>query len=99
MQKKRNITMVVRRSLMTKPYLVVEWKDTETSAVGWLVVHNFVNGYTGGGVRMHPSVTKNEVKRLAKAMAYKYVASESKTTGGCKGGIAYDFKANDAKEV
>ncbi|MBM7714624.1 Glu/Leu/Phe/Val dehydrogenase dimerization domain-containing protein [Siminovitchia sp. FSL H7-0308] len=84
---------------MLKPYLVVEWNDTETDAKGWLVVHNFVKGYTGGGTRMHPSVTKEEVERLAEAMAYKYVASESKTTGGCKAGISYDYKAPDAYDV
>ncbi|AXF55639.1 Glu/Leu/Phe/Val family dehydrogenase [Salicibibacter kimchii] len=84
---------------MLKPYLVVEWNDTETDAEGWLVIHNFVNGYTGGGTRMHPSVTKEEVVRLAEAMAYKYVASESETTGGCKAGIAYDYKASDASAV
>ena len=82
-----------------KPYLIVEWNDTETDAKGWMVVHNFVKGYTGGGTRMHPSVTKEEVERLAEAMAYKYVASESETTGGCKGGIAYDYKAPDAYDV
>ncbi|WP_163971835.1 Glu/Leu/Phe/Val family dehydrogenase [Oceanobacillus halotolerans] len=84
---------------MTKPYLVVEWNDTETDAQGWLVVHNFVNGYTGGGTRMHPTVTKEEVMRLAEAMAYKYMASDSGTTGGCKAGIAYDYKAPDAYDV
>ncbi|MDQ7863529.1 hypothetical protein RCO48_28375 [Peribacillus frigoritolerans] len=36
---------------MLKPYLVVEWNDTETDAKGWLVVHNFVKGYTGGSTR------------------------------------------------
>lgn len=85
--------------MSTKPYLVVEWNDTKTDAKGWLVVHNLVKGYTGGGTRMHPSVTKEEVERLAEAMAYKYVASESETTGGCKGGIAYDYKAPDAFDV
>ncbi|OCA81289.1 Glu/Leu/Phe/Val family dehydrogenase [Pseudobacillus wudalianchiensis] len=84
---------------MSKPYLVVEWNDTETDAQGWLVVHNFVKGYTGGGTRMHPSVTKEEVERLAEAMAYKYVACECGTTGGCKAGIAYDYKAPDAYAV
>lgn len=84
---------------MTRPYLVVEWNDTETDAQGWLVVHNFINGYTGGGTRMHPSVTKEEVMRLAEAMAYKYEASDSRTTGGCKAGISYDYKAPDAYDV
>ncbi|MEH7610075.1 Glu/Leu/Phe/Val family dehydrogenase [Gottfriedia acidiceleris] len=84
---------------MKKPYLVVEWNDSETDAQGWLVVHNFVKGYAGGGTRMHPTVTREEVERLAEAMAYKYMASESVTTGGCKAGIAYDYKAPDAYDV
>ncbi|OIO01836.1 MAG: amino acid dehydrogenase [Desulfovibrionaceae bacterium CG1_02_65_16] len=82
-----------------KPYLLVEWNDTETDAKGWLCVYNFVNNYCGGGTRMHPTVTAEEVVRLATAMGYKYRACESKTTGGCKGGIAYDYKAPDAKDV
>ncbi|WP_088066600.1 Glu/Leu/Phe/Val family dehydrogenase [Gottfriedia luciferensis] len=84
---------------MKKPYLVVEWNDSETDAKGWLVVHNFVKGYAGGGIRMHPTVTREEVERLAEAMAYKYNASESVTTGGCKAGISYDYKASDAYDV
>lgn len=81
------------------PYVVVEWNDTESDAKGWLCVYNFVNHYCGGGIRMHPTVTKEEVIRLATTMGYKYKAAESKTTGGCKGGIAYDYKAPDAKDV
>lgn len=84
---------------MKRPYLIIEWNDTESEASGWLVVHNFVKGYAGGGIRMHPTVTREEVERLAKAMSYKYTASESITTGGCKGGISYDYKAYDAKAV
>ncbi len=82
-----------------KPYILVEWNDTETDAKGWLCAYNFVNNYCGGGTRMHPTVTAEEVVRLATAMGYKYNACESETTGGCKGGIAYDYKAQDAKDV
>lgn len=82
-----------------KPYIVVEWSDTDSSARGWLCAYNFVNHYCGGGTRMHPTVTKEEVVRLATTMGYKYKACESQTTGGCKGGIAYDYKAPDAKDV
>lgn len=89
-----------RREIMNKkPYVVVEWNDTESSAKGWLCAYNFVNNYCGGGTRMHPTVTKEEVVRLATTMGYKYKACESETTGGCKGGIAYDYKAPDAKDV
>lgn len=82
-----------------KEYLTVEWNDTESSAKGWLVIYNYVKGYTGGGIRMHPDVNKEEVLRLAEAMAYKYKACESQFCGGCKGGIVYDSKAPDAKAV
>jgi glutamate dehydrogenase (NAD(P)+) len=83
-----------------KPYLTVEWNDTKSNAQGWLVVSNFVKGNTGGGTRMHPTVTKNEVHRLAEAMSYKYEASTKSTTlGGCKAGIRYDYKAPDAPKV
>lgn len=82
-----------------KPYVVVEWNDTESDAKGWLCAYNFVNHYCGGGTRMHPTVTQEEVVRLATTMGYKYKACESETTGGCKGGIAYDYKAPDAKDV
>ncbi|NMA93597.1 MAG: Glu/Leu/Phe/Val dehydrogenase [Clostridiales bacterium] len=85
--------------MLNKPYIVVEWNDTESTAIGWLCIYNFVNHYCGGGTRMHPSVTKEEVIRLATIMGYKYNACESKTTGGCKAGIAYDYKAPDAKDV
>ncbi len=82
-----------------KPYILVEWNDTETDATGWLCAYNFVNNYCGGGTRMHPTVTAEEVVRLATAMGYKYRACESQTTGGCKGGIAYNYKSKDAKDV
>ena len=82
-----------------KPYATVEWNDHETGATGWLCAYNFVNHYCGGGTRMHPTVTKEEVERLATTMGYKYKAAESTTTGGCKGGITYDYKKPDAKDV
>lgn len=82
-----------------KPYVVVEWNDTETEARGWMCAYNFVGHYCGGGTRMHPTVTREEVIRLATTMGYKYKACESLTTGGCKAGIAYDYKAPDALDV
>lgn len=85
--------------MLKRPYAIVEWNDTETDATGWLCAYNFVGHYCGGGTRMHPTVTKEEVIRLATTMGYKYKACESTTTGGCKGGIAYDYKAPDAKDV
>ena len=54
-----------------KPYLVIEWNDTETEAKGWLCIHNLIKGYCSGGLRMHPNVSKQEVMKLAEGMAYK----------------------------
>ncbi len=82
-----------------QPYVLYEWHDPESTAVGWIAVYNFVNHFCSGGTRMHPSVTPEEVYRLGRAMAYKYKACESTTTGGCKAGIAYDHKAPDARDV
>ena len=67
--------------MANKPYVVVEWNDTETDAKGWMCAYNFVGHYCGGGTRMHPTVTKEEVIRLATTMGYKYKACESQTTG------------------
>ena len=63
--------------MANKPYVVVEWNDTETDAKGWMCAYNFVGHYCGGGTRMHPTVTKEEVIRLATTMGYKYKACES----------------------
>lgn len=82
-----------------KPYVVVEWNDVETDAHGWLCVYNLVRNYAGGGIRMHPTVTKEEVIRLAKMMAYKYNAANADDAGGCKAGIVYDSKAPGAYDV
>lgn len=54
--------------MANKPYVVVEWNDTETDAKGWMCAYNFVGHYCGGGTRMHPTVTKEEVIRLATTM-------------------------------
>lgn len=82
-----------------KPYLVIEWNDIESEAHGWLCIFNPIKGLAGGGTRMHPSVTKEEVMHLAEIMAYKYKASGIPDCGGCKAGIVYDSKAPDAHEV
>lgn len=82
-----------------KPYVTIEWNDTETNAVGWLCVFNLIKGFAGGGTRMHPSVTKEEVIRLAEIMAYKRNSAGCVYKGGMKAGIVYDYKAPDAYDV
>lgn len=82
-----------------KPYLIIEWNDTETDAVGWTCLYNTVRGYADGGIRMHTNVSKEEVVRLATTMAWKHEACKPGSSGGCKAGIRYDYKATDAEEV
>lgn len=80
------------------PYLIIEWSDRFTNAKGWLVIDTIVDGYAGGGIRMVPTVTKEEVIRLAQVMTHKGVAAQSET-GGAKAGIKYDCHKDDAYEV
>lgn len=82
-----------------EPYVTLEWHDPKSTAKGWLCVYNLVKGYGGGGIRMHPTVTKEEVIRLARGMAYKRRACDNNHQGGCKAGIVYDYKAPDAYDV
>lgn len=82
-----------------KPYLLVEWNDSKTDAMGWMCVFNTVKGYADGGIRMHKNVSKEEVVRLATTMAWKHEACKHLSSGGCKAGIKYDYKAPDAEEV
>lgn len=86
-------------SMLNKPYLVVEWNDTETDAVGWLCCFNFVSNYCSGGLRVHETVTREEVIKLATGMGYKYAACYSKVGGGAKAGIRYDNTKPDKLEV
>lgn len=80
------------------PYLVIEWSDRESEAVGWFAIYNFADEQSSGGLRMTESVSKEEVIRLAKVMSYKYVAGEH-MCGGAKAGIKYDYHKPDALNV
>lgn len=82
-----------------KPYLIIEWNDTESDAIGWVCLYNTVKGYADGGIRMHSNVSREEVVRLATTMAWKHEACKPRSSGGCKAGIRYDYKASDAEEV
>lgn len=75
--------------LETAPYQVVEWNDVDTGARGWLVINSMRGGAAGGGTRMHPAVTREEVTYLAKAMQLKFAFS-GPPIGGGKSGIAFD---------
>ncbi len=70
------------------PEKIIEWRDTETEAVGWLVFNSLRGGAAGGGTRMKPGCTLEEVINLAKVMEIKFAIS-GPLIGGAKSGINY----------
>ncbi|QDQ98755.1 Glu/Leu/Phe/Val family dehydrogenase [Tomitella fengzijianii] len=77
--------------LQTKPHLTVTWHDDQSPAVGYLVVHDLVDGIATGGCRMRVGCTLREVEDLAYAMSTKSAAFQL-PVGGAKGGIDFDPK-------
>ena len=66
--------------------------------VGWRVHHNTTRGPAKGGIRYHPSVTRDEVVALAIGMSLK-TAIMNLPLGGAKGGIAIDPKRLTTREL
>jgi glutamate dehydrogenase/leucine dehydrogenase len=72
-----------------RPEIVVEWKDNETEAEGWVVINSLRGGAAGGGTRMRVGLDKREVESLAKTMEVKFTVS-GPPIGGAKSGINFD---------
>ena len=72
-----------------KPEIVLEWKDPETEAEGWVVINSLRGGAAGGGTRMRRGLDKREVESLAKTMEVKFTVS-GPPIGGAKSGINFD---------
>ena len=83
---------------MKVPEVIIEWQDDQSSAKGWLVINSLKGGAAGGGTRMRPGCTKEEVIELAKTMQIKFTVSGPEIGGG-KSGIDYDFKDNEDKRA
>lgn len=79
-----------------KPEIVFEWKDSETSAEGWIVINSLRGGAAGGGTRMRLGLDKREVESLAKTMEIKFTVS-GPAIGGAKSGINFD--PNDPRKA
>ncbi len=73
----------------TTPEIVFEWKDSETEAIGWVVINSLRGGAAGGGTRMRKGLTKYEVLSLAKTMEIKFTVC-GPSIGGAKSGINFD---------
>lgn len=69
--------------------IVLEWKDSETEAEGWVVINSLRGGAAGGGTRMRKGLDKREVESLAKTMEVKFTVS-GPPIGGAKSGINFD---------
>ncbi len=68
------------------PEYVVKVYDPKLDMQAFLVIDNTVIGLGKGGIRMTPTVTEEEVRRLARAMTWKN-ALAGLPFGGAKGGI------------
>ena len=77
------------------PEIVFEWNDSETDAVGWVVINSLRGGAAGGGTRMRQGLTKYEVLSLAKTMEIKFTVC-GPPIGGAKSGINFD--PNDSRK-
>ena len=65
---------------------------------GYRVTHNIARGPSKGGIRYHPSVTRDEVKALAMWMTWK-CALMGIPFGGAKGGVVCDPKQLSRREL
>ncbi len=81
-----------------EPYYRVELRDEASGLRGFVVVHSLVNGFSAGGLRMHPQVTLKEIGRLAETMTYKF-AAVGVPIGGGKSGIVGDPAGRNKKKL
>jgi glutamate dehydrogenase/leucine dehydrogenase len=70
--------------------IVVEWRDRETPAVGWLAIDSLRGGAAGGGTRMRAGGTQQEAVFLAKTMGVKFCVAGPEIGGG-KSVIDFDY--------
>jgi len=78
--------------------LRIEWADTESPAVGYLVVDRVLGGLAAGGTRIRRGVTLAEVEDLARTMSLKAAVHDT-AVGGAKAAIDHDPAAPDVDDV
>lgn len=79
------------------PRYVVKVYNKKFQTWAYLVIDNLDLGPGKGGIRMTPSVTEEEVSRLARAMTLKNALARI-PFGGAKSGINFDPRARTKKE-
>ncbi len=95
---KMSLEKLIEKFENKEPQIVFEWKDTETTARGWVVINSLRNGAAGGGTRMRPGLNKHEVLSLAKTMEVKFTVA-GPPIGGAKSGIDFDPSHPDKEGV
>lgn len=78
------------------PAYVVKGYNSKHNVWAFLVIDNIKRGVGKGGIRMTPTVSEEEVARLARAMTLKNTLADL-PFGGAKSGIAVDPKKIDRK--
>ncbi len=73
------------------PEKILEVYNPKVGMRGYLVIHNTALGPGKGGIRMTPSVSMDEVAKLARTMTWKCALAEL-PFGGAKSGIVADPK-------
>jgi len=79
------------------PEKIIEVYDIETRMRGILVIDNTARGPGKGGIRMTPTVTVEEVFKLARTMTWKCALADL-PFGGAKSGIVADPKRMTKRE-
>lgn len=79
------------------PEKILEVYDPKTGMHGFVVIDSTALGPGKGGIRMTPSVDKEEVFKLARTMTWKNALADL-PFGGAKGGIMADSKTFDLKK-
>lgn len=80
------------------PEYVIEVSDAHTGMVGFVVIDNTAMGPGKGGIRMTPTVSPEEVFRLARTMTWKNALVDL-PFGGAKGGIVWSGGDQDSKKA
>ncbi len=76
------------------PAYIIKSYNSKHNVWGFLVIDNLKRGPGKGGIRMTPTVSEEEVSRLARAMTLKNAMADL-PFGGAKSGIAADPKKID----
>ena len=80
------------------PAYIVKVYDPKIDLKGILVIDNLAFGPGKGGIRMAPTVTEEEIFRLARTMTWKNVLAGI-PFGGAKSGIIYDSSKKQDKKM